>query len=99
MEEIAKLNEFVDNNDFTDEEVYNKFVSEYIDEDSFIDVMIAHSFARNWDFVGNYNNLRIWKTNKIDSKNKYADGKWRFSIHDVDFAFTESTNFFNKNHA
>lgn len=43
MEEIAKLNEFVDNNDFTDEEVYNKFVSEYIDEDSFIDVMIAHS--------------------------------------------------------
>lgn len=99
MEEIAKLNEFVDNNDFTDEEVYNKFVSEYIDEDSFIDVMIAHSFARNWDFVENYNNLRIWKTNKIDSKNKYADGKWRFSIHDVDFAFTESTNFFNKNHA
>lgn len=72
--------------------VYNAFITQYIDIDSFMDVVIANAYACNWDFLGNYNNLKVWSVTKKDPNNPYADGRWRFAIHDADFAFTESTN-------
>lgn len=88
----AAIDEFVDfytTYDFTSDINYNTFISKYVDIDSFIDVMIAEYFAGNWDFIGNNNNLKMWKVSKEDPENEYTDGKWRFVIHDVDFAFTE----------
>ncbi len=82
--------------DFSNDDVYQQFIDDYIDIDSFIDLFIAESYACNWDFVGNNNNLKMWKTSKIDDSNPYADGKWRFCLHDADFAFTENTNFLRK---
>ena len=79
------------NKDFKDDEVYNGFIDKYIDEDSFIDVMIANAFMCNRDFVGNNNNLRMWRTTKVDESNPYADGKLRFSLHDVDYALTDAS--------
>ena len=39
----------------------------------------------------------MWRTSKIDPEEEYYDGKWRFCIHDVDFAFTDNRNFLDKN--
>ena len=84
--------------DFSDDTVYEEFINTYIDVDSLIDVFIAHSYASNWDFVGNFNNLKMWRTTVVDPTNPYADGRLRFCLHDIDFAFTEYTNYLDKNH-
>lgn len=87
------------NKDFSKDSVYEGFINKYIDVDSLIDVFIAHSFGGNWDFVGNYNNLKAWRTTYIDPNNPYADGKLRFCLHDADFVFTDYNNFLDKNSA
>ena len=96
---IKELLDYVNTKNFRDYNVYKTFIEEYIDEESFIDLFLAEAYASNWDFVGNWNNLKMWRTSKVDPSNPYADGKWRFCIHDVDFAFTEYTNFLDNNSA
>lgn len=86
---FKEVDEYLDK-DFKDDNVYNEFINKYIDKDSFIDVMVAQSFVCNRDFVGNNNNLKAWRTTKIDESNPYMDGKLRFSLHDADFAFTDA---------
>ena len=41
----------------------------------------------------------MWRTSKIDPEQEYYDGKWRFCLHDVDFAFTENRNLLDRNTA
>lgn len=94
---IDELNEYL-KKDFTNNAVYQKFIDEYIDVDSFIDVVVANAYGANWDFLGNANNLKMWRTYNKDSSNPYADGKWRFVMHDSDFVFREDTNFLDKGH-
>lgn len=84
-----ELNTYL-NKDFTNSKVYYDFIDKYIDVDSFIDVMIAHAFTCNRDYVGNNNNLKAWRTTLIDPYNPYADGKLRFCLHDADFAFSDA---------
>lgn len=67
-----------------------------IDEDSLIDALLCELYCCNWDYVGNLNNLKMWRAMETSDK-KYEDGKWRFCLHDADFAFTETTNFLDKN--
>lgn len=95
---FSSMNEYL-KKDFRNDEVYENFINTYIDVNSLIDVFIAHSYAGNWDFVGNYNNLKMWRTTKIDPNNPYADGKLRFCLHDVDFSFYDYQNFLDKNNA
>lgn len=85
-----EINTFLDK-DFRNDNVYYEFIEKYIDVDSFIDVMIAHAFTCNRDYVGNNNNLKAWRATKIDNSNYYADGKLRFCLHDADFAFTDAS--------
>lgn len=85
------------NNDFTDDEVYQTFIETYIDVDSLIDLFVAESYAGNWDFVGNFNNLKLWRTATVDPSNPYSDGRWRFALHDADFAFTDYGNYLDRN--
>ena len=94
---IRDMERFLNGNDLAVYENYQTFINTYIDEDSFIDVFLAELFASNWDFVGNSNNLKMWRTSKIDPEEEYYDGKWRFCLHDVDFAFTDDRNFLDKN--
>ena len=98
MEHLDKINNYL-NNDFSNDAIYENFIDKYVDVDSLIDCFIAHSFAGNWDFVGNYNNLKFWRTVNVDPENPYADGRLRFCIHDVDFAFEDHSNFLDPNHA
>ena len=84
------MDSYLDKN-FKDNKVYNEFINTYIDKDSFIDVMVAQSFGCNRDFVGNNNNLKAWRTTKVDDSNPYADGKLRFCLHDADFALTDAS--------
>ncbi len=83
------------NQDLANNNIYNEFCEKYIDIDSFIDVVLANAYASNWDFVGNNNNLIMWRTSVVKDK-KYYDGKFRFALHDADFAFSEDTNFLSR---
>ncbi len=66
---------------------YEKFC-QLVDVNSFIDYILINAYIGNWDFMGN--NFRMWKTKTVDPENPYADGKWRFLVHDVDFGFEHS---------
>jgi hypothetical protein len=86
---------FSSNNQTQVEEAYQE-LAQMIDVDSFVDALVSEYYCCNWDYVGNLNNLKMWRA-MTPSENKYEDGKWRFCLHDADFAFTETTNFFDKN--
>ena len=60
-----------------------------VDVESLVDLVLIQGYCSNWDFM--YNNLRMWRTRTTDDTNPYADGKWRFCLHDVDFAFEDAT--------
>lgn len=92
---INKLNEmetYLTDNDFTNDAVYQKFIDEYLDINSFLDVVLAHAYSGNWDFIGNFNNLKMWTVVTSNTDSEYEDGKFRFVLHDTDFAFTSYQN-------
>ena len=86
---------FKSSNQTTIEEAFQE-LTQMIDIDSFIDVLVAQYYCCNWDFVGNANNLKMWRAMDTSDK-EYEDGKWRFCLHDLDFAFSENKNYLNKN--
>lgn len=84
---LGELFSFVQSNDLTDDEAYAQF-SDMVDVDSLLDCILVNGYVCNWDFF--YNNLRMWRVAEVDPDNPYADGKWRFCLHDTDFSFNES---------
>lgn len=92
QKKLKEMNDYLLSHDFTNEENYQAFLNQYLDIDSFIDVVLAHAYAGNWDFIGNFNNLKMWTVMQSNPNNKYEDGKFRFVIHDADFAFTDYQN-------
>lgn len=72
--------------DFTTDEGYQAF-AEVVDVDSLIDLVLINAYVGNWDFM--YNNFRFWRTAEVEEGNPYADTKWRFCLHDIDFSFEE----------
>jgi len=73
---------YLSENDFSDPEVYRHFESTYMDLDSFIDFCIVHIYSANKDWPGNNN--KMWRVREPEEGNPYADGRWRYLIHDVD---------------
>lgn len=72
-----------------DEESYEKLCA-LVDIDSLIDMILIEAYVGNWDFF--YNNMRMWRVADPaleDQGNPYADGKWRFCLHDLDFSFED----------
>ncbi|MCL2139451.1 MAG: CotH kinase family protein [Treponema sp.] len=57
----------------------------YFDKANFIDYHIVNTFYNNTDWP--QNNVRFWRaiTPKTDG-NPNNDGKWRFTLHDIDYA-------------
>lgn len=94
LEDLLNDSRFKSSNENEIEEAYQELI-EMIDVDSFVDALLPELYSCNWDYVGNYNNLKMWRAVKTSDK-KYEDGKWRFCLHDLDFAFTETTNYLDK---
>lgn len=57
--------------------------AELIDLHSFADYMATEIILANSDF-GN-NNYALWKTETVNAKKQYADGKWRFILFDTEY--------------
>ncbi len=94
---LRKLENLSENYKLYDDN-YNDFVNNVIDVESLIDVVLAQAYASNWDFIGNFNNLKAFASTTIDTKNPYQDGKIRFCLHDADFAFRDTNNVLDINH-
>lgn len=77
----ADILEWVQEHDLADEDNYLA-VCEWIDIDSYIDYICFEVYVQNLDCISN--NVSMWKTDYKDSSNKYADGKWRWIIYDID---------------
>jgi len=84
---LNELFKFIQNNDLSVDENYARY-AEMVDVDSFLDCVLVHGYVCNWDFFNN--NLRMWRVAETDPDNPYADGKWRFCLHDTDFSFNET---------
>lgn len=82
----AELFDFLMTGDFTDPQTYER-LTQMIDVTSLSDMVLTHLYAGNWDFM--YNNIKMWRTGSVDKSNPYADGRWRFCLHDLDFAFEQ----------
>ena len=84
-QEYFDFYDWAKNADFTDDANYRKFC-QTIDVQSMIDWIIAESTAANWDALINVNNTMIWRANQTDSRQPYADGKWRFLLFDTEYS-------------
>ncbi len=80
----TQLFEFLYQNDLSNLNNYETFLS-MVDAESLADLILVHLYGGNWDFM--YNNIKMWRSSKVDPSNPYADGKWRFCLHDLDFSF------------
>ena len=76
--------EYLLNTDFTQEANYEELQTK-VDLTSLCDLILTHCYASNWDFM--YNNIKMWRTAHVDPDNPYADGRWRFCLHDLDQGF------------
>lgn len=85
-EQWTAIKSLVMEKDITSPEVYEEFCSK-VDIDNFIDYIIVYIYCANDDWPGN--NFKFWRVTEedIDPSNPYADGKWRFMVHDFDIAF------------
>jgi hypothetical protein len=75
-DDYVALLAYMRENDLSQPDVY-EHVANQIDVNNFIDYQIAQIFVRNTDWPGNNN--RYWR--------ERPDGKWRWSVYDLDFAF------------
>lgn len=82
----SALFEYLMATDFSVERNYRE-LCEKIDVQGLADMVLANLYAGNWDFMNN--NIKMWRTATVDSSNPYADGKWRFCLHDLDFSFEQ----------
>ena len=94
LKNLLNDSRFNSSNPTTFNAAYNELTAK-VDMDSLIDILLAEYYCCNWDFVGNSNNLKMWRSVNTSSK-PYEDGKWRFGLHDADFAFSETGNYLNK---
>lgn len=84
QQSFINLLNFVRNNNLSVKENYEK-VCKLIDIDNFIDFKISEILAANNDWPGN--NERFWRVLKPEEGKKYADGKWRWMMYDMDNSF------------
>jgi uncharacterized repeat protein (TIGR02543 family) len=83
---------FIQNNDLAEAENYNT-VSEMMDIESFIDFQLTHIYPKNTDWPGN--NVMYWRylRDDFDPTAGVRDGRWRWLIFDLDFAFDLDFNY------
>lgn len=75
---------FVTENDLNDRENYKK-AKQYFDIDHFIDYLCVQIYSGNTDWP--HNNAKAWRYTGEASSEYGLDGRIRFLLYDVDFAF------------
>ena len=85
--EYKELKSFVKNNNFKNQDNYEKFCN-LVDVDSLIDYYAIQLYINNFDFSYRKNYL-LWRTNKAE-ENEYGDTRWRFMLYDLDYVATEA---------
>ena len=86
--EFSEVNDFVINNDMSDQENYMQ-VSNMIDIDSYLEYVCMNMFVGNTSF-GSLKTTQ-WRT-KETSNSKYCDGKWRWLMSRMDNTLCNSSN-------
>lgn len=84
--DYIKLNNYIQSNDLTEEEIYNK-LCEKININSFIDYNLAFLYLGNWDWHGIWHHS-MWKNNKITNHDK--GDKWKYLVWDFDAGFGDT---------
>lgn len=81
---FADLLEFFDtHDDLESDEDYEEFIR-LVDPDSAMDYYAIELWINNkWDWPGK--NWSMWRTTTVDESNPYGDGRWRFTLYDVEF--------------
>ena len=77
---------FAQTHDMSSDYAKMRLFDEFFCKDNFMDYLIANTFFNNWDWPNN--NMRFFRaiTPDINSQNPYNDGRWRFILHDMDYA-------------
>ena len=81
ISEWNELIEFIEKNDFSDDQLYAQ-LEEMIDVEAFTDYVIIQSFYGNYDM----GNIKYWKA---------EGGKWKPLLYDTDMALVEETSHIN----
>lgn len=81
---FADLLEFFDTHDDLESDAdYAEFI-QLVDPDSAMDYYAIELWINNkWDWPGK--NWSMWRTTTVDESNPYGDGRWRFTLYDVEF--------------
>lgn len=76
----------IESNDLSTPDAYNQILQR-MDVASFIDFQVTHIYPKNTDWPGN--NVMYWRylRNNFDPNAGVRDGRWRWLIYDLDFAF------------
>ena len=77
--------------DVSNEKVYSE-ISNYIDMNSFVELMATGIYITHLDWPGNNDGEWKYFGEPIEG-NKYSDGRWRFIIYDLDY--TMGADFFD----
>ena len=81
----VSLEEFIKNNDMSNEDNFS-YVCDRMDIEDFANYAAIEIYIgnRDWHFD---NNFASWRLEKSEKQSEYADGKWRFAIFDINWAF------------
>ncbi len=74
--------------DFTQEENYKR-VTDTIDIQSLMDYFAIETYINNYDWLNadrSPNNILMWRVNEPLDGNRYADGRWRFVLYDMEYS-------------
>ena len=81
---FRELFEFFDTHTSLKEQADYDAFAKLVDVDSVMDYFAVEVWINNkWDWPGK--NWSMWKTAVVDENIEYADGRWRFSLYDVEF--------------
>ncbi|MCL2373357.1 MAG: CotH kinase family protein [Defluviitaleaceae bacterium] len=86
LELYRQLIDFISDSDFAEDYIRERFFAEFFCQDNFIDYLITQTFFHNRDWP--HHNVRLFRAIEpdLDSGNPFNDGRWRFMLHDLDFA-------------
>ena len=77
-----EITEFLSKNDLSDDSAYREF-DRIVDIQSYIDYLCINIYLANADY-SDMDNIAMWRSLNINNRNKYADGRWRYCLYDLD---------------
>lgn len=90
VDDWNELVEYILDNDMSDDKCY-EYVCSQIDMENFVDYFATELYIGNNNWRPD-NNFACWRTAKTEHGNKYADGRWRFCLFDVNDAYRGDTH-------